>query len=328
MKILGVGSAVPEGILTNHDLEQLMDTNDEWIVQRTGVRERRIMPPGQLRPTTTLSVEALRNALDDAQLKPTDLDLIVIGTVSSEMACPSTACLVAAEVGATPAAAMDVSAACCGYVYSLNMAESLVACGRYRRIAVLGCDIMTILQDYTDRGRNTCILFGDAAGCVIIGPSDDLSLGCMAQLMYADGSDWDLLYIPRKLTDLPDDVKPEDVKLGCLQMRGREVFKFAVSKFADIIAATLEKADVGIEEIAMVVAHQSNRRILDSARKRFGMPEEKMYVNIDYYGNSSSGSTGLCFDQVWRSGKVKRGDKVLFVAFGGGMTWASSLWQL
>jgi 3-oxoacyl-[acyl-carrier-protein] synthase-3 len=328
VEILGVGSAVPERVLTNHDLEQMIDTSDEWIVQRTGVRERRIVDPDDPTPTINLSTRALRAALADAGIEPTELDLLIIGTVSGEMLCPSTACRVAAAVGALPAAGFDLAGACCGFIYGMNLAESLIASGRYERIAVIGADIMSRICQYTDADRGTCILFGDAAGAVILGPSDDAGKGCVMQKMYADGRAWDLLYIPQHDSDHPAGTDPSDKPHGKLQMKGRDVFKFAVSRFADIVGETLEGAQVTVDDVDMFVPHQSNLRIIEAARKRFGIPEEKVYVNIDRYGNSSSGSVPLCFDELWKSGRVKRGDRVMFIAFGGGMTWASSLWQL
>lgn len=328
VEFLGVGSAIPKRKLTNHDLEGMIDTTDEWIVQRTGVRERHIVEEDDPTPTIRLATEALEAALDDARIEPASLDLLIIGTVSGEMLCPSTACRVAANVGAVPTAAMDLVGACCGYIYSLNLAEAMIASGRHERIAVIGADIMSRLADYTNRGRGTCILFGDAAGAVILGASDDPAKGCITQTMYADGRDWDLLYIPQRVTDHPPGVDSSDIPLDKVQMKGREVFKFAVSRFSDLVGETLEKAGVTVDDVDMFIPHQSNLRIIEAARRRFGIPEEKMYVNIDRFGNSSSGSVGLCLDELWKSGEVKRGDKVMFVAFGGGMTWASSLWQL
>ncbi len=328
VEILGVGSAVPQRVLTNRDLEGMIDTTDEWIVQRTGVRERRIVEPDDPTPTIRLATAALRKALAEAAIEPASLDLIIIGTVSGEMLCPSTACRVAANVGAIPAAAMDLIGACCGFIYGMNLAESLIACGRYQRIVVIGADIMSRISQYTDADRGTCILFGDAAGAVILGPSDDPRKGCITQTMYGDGRAWDLLYIPHRDTDHPEGTDVSDKPVGKLQMKGRDVFKFAVSRFADVVGETLEKANVAVEDVDMFIPHQSNLRIIEAARKRFGIPEEKVYVNIDRYGNSSSGSVPLCLDELWKSGRVKRGDKIMFVAFGGGMTWASSLWQL
>jgi 3-oxoacyl-[acyl-carrier-protein] synthase-3 len=328
VQFLGIGSAVPEQKLTNRDLEKIIDTSDEWITQRTGVRERRVMPADHPSPTVSLAAQALSNALHDAGMTADQLDLIILGTVSSEMSCPSTACRVAAELGATPAAAFDLAAACCGFVYSLNIAETLIATGRYRNVGIIGCDIMSAAQDYHDRSRGTCILFGDAAGAAVLGPTDDVTRGCIGQVMHADGRDWSLLFIPNMERDFPDDIPTDAVAMHKLYMKGRDVYKFAVSKFSHVIAEILEKTDTTIDEIDMIVAHQSNQRIIDSARQKFGIPEDKVYINIDRYGNSSAGSVGLCLDELWRAGRVKRGDKVLFVAFGGGMTWTAALWQL
>ncbi|MFG0251669.1 MAG: beta-ketoacyl-ACP synthase III [Phycisphaerales bacterium JB038] len=328
VEILGVGSAVPDRVLTNHDLEKLIDTSDEWIVQRTGVRERRIVSEDDPTPAIDLSTEALTSALQDAGLEAADIDLLIVGTVTAGMSCPSTACRVADRAGMVSTAAFDVSAACCGYIYGLNLAESLIASGRYERIAVIGVDILSRIVEYNERGRGTCILFGDAAGAIIVGPSDDPSKGCLTQKMYADGRAWDLLYIPHHDTDHPEGTDITGKPVGKLQMKGREVFKFAVSRFSDIVGETLEQAGLGVEDVDMFIPHQSNLRIIEAARRRFGIPHDQIYVNIDRYGNSSAGSVGLCLDELWQAGRVKRGDRIMFVAFGGGMTWASSLWQL
>ena len=330
VEILGAGSAVPDNILTNDDLTQMFDTSDEWIVKRTGIRERRVVLPSEKAPVIRLSTEALNSALADAGLKGSDLDLVMIGTVTGEMRCPSASCRVAHAVGAGHAGALDVGAACSGFVYSLNIAETLIASGRYERVGVIGCDVISRIADYTQRGRGTSILFGDAAGAVVLGPSENPDKGCLAQTLHADGGGWDLLYIPEKDEHVPENVS-EDVKdtpFGLLRMKGREVFKFAVSTFSEVMQETVDKAGLTMDDVAMVIPHQSNLRIIESARKHFHIPDEKIFVNIDKYGNSSAGSVGLCFDQLWKSGRIKRGDKVLMVAFGGGLTWASSLWQL
>ena len=324
VRIAGVGSAVPERRLTNADLEKLVDTSDEWIVQRTGIRERRVVDPSK-ETTRTLGTLALQRALADAGMKGSDLDLVILGSVTSEMTCPSTACRIVGDVGATPAGSFDLVAACCGFVYSINVADSLVRSGRYRAVGVVGCDTLSTVCDYND--RTVCILFGDAAGAVVLTPDDDPGLGCIYQTMNSDPAMWDSLYIPR----LPRDVPPNDQftnKLGTLRMNGREVYKFAINKFREVIEESLVKTGLEVGDISQFICHQSNLRIIESAKEKIGLPDEKVFINIDLFGNCSGGSVGLCLDQLWQAKKVKRGDHILMCAFGGGLTWASSVWKL
>jgi 3-oxoacyl-[acyl-carrier-protein] synthase-3 len=328
VRVAGTGSCLPDRVLTNADLERMMDTSDEWIVQRTGVRERRIIDPEKGESAMTLSATALKRALADAKMDARELDLIMVATVSMEMTCPSTSCRVSEIVGAGTAACVDVTAACCGFVYSLNMAHDMIRAGTHRTIGVVGCDILTPLMEYSTEGRGTAIIFGDAAGAAVIQATDDAGKGIMAQSMHADGRGWKHLYIPRKERDFPPDADPGRRKLGLMYMNGREVFKFAVGTFGDLIQETLDKAGITAAEVDHFVCHQSNARILEAARERFGIPHEKLYVNIDRVGNTSAGSVPLCFDELRRAGRIKEGQVVMFVAFGGGLTWASSLWQV
>ena len=326
VRIAGVGSAVPARVLVNRDLEAMMDTSDEWIMQRTGIHERRIVDQTE-EGTYTLGRDALRNALADAGLQGSDLDMVIFATVTAEMTCPSNACRAAFELGAAPAPAFDVVAACCGYVYALNLAESMIRAGRHRTVGIIGCDAMSTVCDYTD--RSVSILFGDAAGAAVLTRDDaHPEIGCLYQTLNADGAMWESLYMPRREQDVPDKDRDNRIALGCLRMNGREVYKFAVNKFREVIEDALVATGLGVDDIAQFICHQSNVRIIDAAKEKIGLPAEKVYINIDRYGNSSAGSVGLCFDQLWKAGKVKRGDTVIFVAFGGGLTWASSVWRL
>lgn len=326
VRIAGTGHAVPEKRLTNADLERMIDTTDEWIVQRTGIHERRVCDPERGESVRTLAVSALRSALKDARLDAADLDLVIIGTVSGSSTVPSTACRVAAEVGAGHACAFDITAACSGFVYGLNVAHAMIRSGGRRTVAVLGADTMSTIVDPLD--RRTVILFGDAAGAAILRPTDDTSKGVVAESMHADGSRWHALYLPHHERDFPPGATWEDGPPGRLRMNGREVYKFAVKMFSELITETLDKASLSADDIDMFIAHQSNARILESARERFGIPKEKMYVNIDHYGNCSAGSVPLCLSQLRQAGRLRDGALVMFVAFGAGFTWASSLWRL
>ena len=326
VRIAGTGRCVPEKVLTNFDLEKIMDTTDEWIVQRTGIRERRICQPEKGEGPVSLCTGALRDALKDARTDPAELDILIVASVTGEMTCPSTACRVAAEVGAMNAGAFDVLAACSGFLYAMQTAHAMIRSGQARTVAVVGCDVMTRALDYDNRG--VAILFGDSAGAAIFKATDDISRGQIAGILKADGRGWRDLYIPRKVCDLPAGVDPATIKLDTLQMNGREVYKFAVGTCGALIQQTLDAAGVTSDDVAMYVCHQSNARMLESARERYNIPPEKFYINIDRYGNCSSGSVPVCFDELRKMGKCAEGELVMFVAFGGGLTWAGSLWRL
>jgi 3-oxoacyl-[acyl-carrier-protein] synthase-3 len=328
VRLVGTGSGVPDKRLTNADLEKLMDTTDEWIVQRTGIRERRIVDSEHGESVKHLCAKALNNALADANLKGTDLDLIIVATMTPEMSCPATACMVAQMVGAGHAGAFDLNAACSGFVFAINVAHDLIKGGAYNTVAVIGADTLSKLLDYSNNGRGTAIIFGDAAGCAIFKATDDTSKGVLAQSMHADGEGWKDIYVPRCAFDFPQGTPVDDHKFDVVQMNGATVFKFAVGTFPEVIQQTLDKAKVTAAEVDMFVCHQSNQRILHAARDRFGLTEDKLYVNIDRYGNTVGASVPLCLDELRRAGKIKEGNKVMFVAFGGGLTWGSSLWHM
>lgn len=328
VRIAGVGSALPETRLTNADLERMMDTSDEWIMQRTGIRERRIANRDKGESSVTLGIEAVTKALDDAKLAPTDLDLLICATVTMEMLCPANACRIVTAIGAGQIPAWDLSAACSGFLYGINTAYALVRSGAYRTVALIGSDTITQCARYTNEGRGTAILFGDAAGAAILRATDDMSLGVIAQVMHSDGSGWQDLYMPQRISDLPKGVTPEDKPLGLLHMDGRSVYRFAVKAFPAVIVETLKQASMTADDVDMYICHQSNARILESARERLGLPTEKLFVNIEHYGNTVSASVPLCLDELRRSGRIHEGDRIMFVAFGGGLTWGTSLWQI
>jgi 3-oxoacyl-[acyl-carrier-protein] synthase III len=314
--------------MTNHDLVQLMDTSDEWIVQRTGIKSRRIIDKEKGESTTSLAVVALKNALADAHMEANDLDLLICATMTPPMNCPAMASLVALDAGIKNAGAFDINAACSSFVYAMNLAHDVVRGGAYRSIAIVGSDTLSTLMDYSTAGRGTAIIFGDAAAAVIFRATDDLSKGIIAQAMHSDPTGWKEIYVPREPRDFPPGTPYEQSKCHHVQMNGAAVFKFAVTTFSNLIAETLERAHLKPEDVAMYVCHQSNRRILTAARERYGLPEEKLYINIDRYGNTVSASVPLCLDELRKAGRIHEGDKVMFLAFGGGLTWSSSLWQV
>lgn len=334
--IRAVARYIPERVLDNAELVRIMDTSDEWIVQRTGVRERHIARHDET--ARTMAAEALKSALRSAGLGPEQLDLLIIGTVGMDMACPSAACQVLGdlaedpEFGRSTAAAMDLSAACCGFVYGLNIAHDLIRGGAYRTAAVIGSEKLSATQQYDTEGRGTAIIFGDGAACTIVDRDDsDPGRGCLAQSMHADGSRWEDLYIPRRETrDFPGGARApgDELPLGLMRMNGRAVFRFAVGTFQELIQETLDRAGVSAEDVDLYICHQSNVRIIEAARERFGIPAEKMPVNIDRYGNTSAASIPILLSELADEGRVRPGSLVMFVAFGAGLTWGSSLWRV
>ena len=324
VRIAGTGSYAPPGVLTNDDLAKMVDTSDEWIQQRTGIQRRHICDPTR-ESTITMAQTAVERAMEAGDIDPATIDLVMLGTTTPEMACPSTAARLAGRIGATPAGAFDLTAACCGFLYGLNMADSIIRSGRADRIAVVGADAMSTLMDYDDR---TCsILFGDAAGAVIVEADDDPTRGSVYQTMHADGEGWAALYIPRSEQDLAEGDDPDSIKMGCLRMNGREVYKFAVTRFQTAIKDALEATELAPEDVGTYICHQSNARIIESAIEKLGLPPERVLINIDEYGNTAAGSVGLCLDELVRGGRIDEGKPTLMVAFGGGMTWASSVWR-
>lgn len=323
---------VPERVVTNADLEKMMDTSDEWIVQRTGVRERHFCAEGE--STREMSLAVLKDLLRNAKIKPDELDLLILATVGAHMTCPSTSCQILGdladdpEFGHTNAGAFDMTVACSGFTYGLNMAHDLMASGQYRNIAVIGAEHLSQFIEMTTRGRGTAIIFGDGAGGAIISRSDNPEHGIKSQMMRSDGAKWGELYIPEKTRDIPPETHNDELPLGLMRMNGRAIFKFAVGTFGDLIQQTLDKADLSPADVDHYICHQSNVRILEACRERFGIPHEKLPINIDRLGNTSAASVPILFDEQVKAGRIKPGQKVMFVAFGAGLTWTSSLWQL
>jgi len=318
--IAGTGSQVPEKRLTNDDLSKMVDTNDEWIVQRTGIRERRIVSQGE--STATLAAAAARKALAAAELTPADLDLVVCGTISGEMVFPSTACFVAASLGLNSTPAFDIAAACSGFIYTLETASNFVKSGRYKNVLVLGAETLSRITDYTDRG--SCILFGDGAGAVVLQRGTEANRGLIYSSLHADGHGWEMLCCK------PGSRHPIDANLisdrnQYMKIKGREVYKFAVQRFEELIEDAMRKCELTTNDIKLIVPHQVNQRIIDSAMDKLGLGMDKAFVNIDKYGNTSAASIPIAFDEAVRSGKLNRGDVAIMVAFGAGLTWANAV---
>lgn len=319
--IAGTGSHVPEKRLTNEDLSKLVETNDEWIVQRTGIRERRICTKDD--STATLASHAATKALKAAGLEPKDIDLIIVTTITPEMTTPSTACFVAHSLGLSSTPALDLAAACSGFVYGMKTANAFITSGTYRTVLVIGAETLSRITDYTD--RQSCILFGDGAGAVVMSASTaDDGRGMLYSSLYADGGGWDLL-VCKPGSRHPIDATMVAGKQHYLQIRGRDVYKFAVQRFHELIEDAMKKCELSVDQIKLIVPHQVNQRIIDSAMEKLGIPPEKAYVNIDRYGNTSAASIPIALDEAVRAGKLVKGDIAVFVAFGAGLTWANAV---
>jgi 3-oxoacyl-[acyl-carrier-protein] synthase-3 len=328
IEIAGIGSAVPSDVVTNADLEKVMDTSDEWIRQRTGIERRHRIRADLGESVRGLARDAALRALETAGMTGADLDLVILSTMSMEMTCPPTACRLAFELGTNNAGALDLSAACCGFVFGLNAAYGLMQTGQYRNVALIGADTLTNIVEYSTKGRNSAIIFGDGAGAVILRATADTSKGLIAQAMHSDGERWADLYIPKTKFDFHPGDAFEEWQLGKLHMNGQSVFKFAVGTFPKVIEQTLDRAGLSADDVDHYVCHQSNRRILDAARDRFGLADHKFHINIDRYANTVAASIPLVFKDLVDAGRVKPGQRVMFVGFGGGLTWGTSLWQL
>ncbi|MDF2725130.1 MAG: 3-oxoacyl-ACP synthase [Paenibacillus sp.] len=317
--ILGTGMYVPERILTNRELEQIVETNDEWIVSRTGMSERHIVAPDQA--TSDLAYEASLEALANAGVSAEELDLILVATITPDMAFPSTACILQSRLGAKQAAAFDLSAACSGFIYGLANAAGLIATGMYKKALVIGAECLSRITDYTD--RNTCILFGDGAGAVVLGEVPE-GRGFLSFELGADGSGGELLKASGGGSRNPLSQEVLDARLQYIYMAGKEVFKFAVKIMDSAAEAALSKAGLTKSDIDLLVPHQANIRIIRSALERLELPEEKCMINLNKYGNVSAASIPIALAEAVREQRVKPGDTLLLVGFGGGLTWGAS----
>ncbi|MGI1658910.1 MAG: beta-ketoacyl-ACP synthase III [Desulfitobacterium sp.] len=318
--IVGTGSYVPEKVLTNFDIEKMVDTNDEWIVSRTGIRERHIADAET--PVSELCYQAALRALEDANLAPEELDLILVATITPDFVFPATACIVAERLGAKKAAGFDLQAACTGFLYGVATASQFIATGIYKNALVIGGETLSKLLNWEDRG--TCILFGDGAGAAVLQQVED-GYGFLGFDLGMDGSGGHLLHVPAGGSMHPTSAETVEKKMHTIHMAGSEVFKFAVRIMGETALKALAKAGLNKEDIDCLVPHQANTRIVDSAVKRLGIDPEKVIVNLDRYGNMSAASIPVALDEASRSGRLKYGDIMVMVGFGGGLTWGAAV---
>ena len=321
--IVGIGSDTPEGVLSNADLEKMVETSDEWIVERTGIRTRRIADAKTT--TSTLATNAARKALADAGLSGEDVDAIIIGTATPDMLFPSTACLVQANIGAVNAAAFDLAAACSGFIYGLNVAAGLIRNGSHETVLVIGAETLSKIVDFEDRA--TAVLFGDAAGAAVVRRVEK-GRGILATRIMSDGNLAEMLMLPGGGSLRPTSHETVDQRLHYIKMNGNNVFKAAVKSMADIATKALEDAEMDVTQIDLFIPHQANMRIIEATARKLDIPMSKVFVNVDRYGNTSAASIPLGLDEARRAGMIHEGDVVAAVAFGAGFTWGSAVLRL
>ncbi|MCP9454653.1 MAG: ketoacyl-ACP synthase III [Nitrospira sp.] len=319
--ISGTGSYAPAKVLTNADLERMVATSDEWIRERTGIRERRIAAGGEA--CSDLAVQAGQRALEAARLSATDLDMVLVATCTGDYPLPATACVVQYRLGATKAAACDLSAACCGFVYALSVADAYIRTGM-RHVLVIGSEVMSVLTDWTD--RTTCILFGDGAGAVVVSAGEGMDgRGILSTHLRSDGQFSELITVPAGGSRNPSSDKTIAERLQCIKMKGHETFKVAVRTLEEIARETLAANGLSVDDVDLYVPHQANKRILAAVIERLGLPPEKVMCNLDRYGNTSAASIPIALDEAVRAGRIKAGSMVMIGAFGAGLTWASAM---
>ncbi len=319
-RIIGTGSYVPPKVLTNHDLEKMVDTSDAWIISRSGIRERRIVEKDVA--TSDLGTQAALRALEMAGIAATDLDFIITGTNSPDMTFPCTGCLIQAKIGAKNAAAFDVSAGCTSFIHTLSLADKFIKENPKRRILVLGAEIMSKITDWTDRG--TCVLFGDGAGALVL-TGEEGERGILSTHLHSDGSLWEVLYIPGGGSAHPSSHETVDKRMHHIKMAGNQLFKIAVRALAEVSQEALDFNQLTSDDIDMMIPHQANTRIVEAAAKILNFPMEKVYMNIEKYGNTSSATIPIAMDEVKRMGKLKEGGLMLMCSFGTGVTWGSAV---
>ncbi len=318
--ITAVGHYAPDKILSNADLEKMVDTNDEWIRTRTGISERRVLEQGA---SSDMGALASRNALLNRGIGPEDLDCIIVATVTPDMFFPSTACLIQEKIGARRAWGFDLNAACSGFLFALVTAQQFVENGIHDRVLVVGTDKMTSITDYTD--RNNCILFGDAAAAVIVEPCEDEGFGILDAIVRCDGSGKEALYMKAGGSAYPATHETVDKRMHYIYQDGKSVFKIAVVQMADVSVEILKRNNLSGKDVAWLVPHQANLRIIDATADRMGLDRSKVMINIDRYGNTTAATIPLCLSEWWRSGKLKRGQNIVMASFGAGYTWGSIL---
>ncbi len=318
--IIATGHAYPEGVLTNADLEKIVETSDEWITTRTGIKQRRKAADNEY--TSQFAVRAARQTLEKAGIDASEIDLIICATTSPDQILPSTGCLIQAEIGANNAAAYDLFAACSGFLYGLTTAESMIRTGQIRNALVIGAEVLTKYVDYTD--RSTCVIFGDGAGAALLSSVAE-DRGILASKIRSDGRFAEQLYAPGGGTRLGLTHETINNRDNFFKMKGNELFKVAVRSMVEVSTEMLEKSGYSVDDLKLVVPHQANQRITDAVAAKLGIPEEKVYSNIAYHGNTSSASIPIALDECLRSGKISEGDLVLMTAFGGGVTWGATV---
>jgi 3-oxoacyl-[acyl-carrier-protein] synthase-3 len=320
--IVGTGSCIPEKQLTNEDLTKMVDTSDEWITSRTGIKVRHIAQENQT--TASLATEAAKRALQRAGVSAEDVELIIVATITPEMVFPATACFVQEQLGAKKAWAFDLSAACSGFVYALSIAQHFVIAGKYDNVLVIGAETLSKITDYKD--RKSCILFGDGAGAALIKKGNlNGPRGIFYSTSGSDGSGWPSLNCPAYGSRYPADKPLENPSLIYMQINGREVYQLAVRKIIETIEDCLTNCNLSANDITLFIPHQMNARIIESVAKRLQLPDEKVFLNIDKYGNTSAASIPIALDECIRQGRISKGDIVLLVAFGGGLTWGANV---
>lgn len=318
-RIVSTGMSLPENIVTNDDIAKRVETSDEWIHARTGIHERRVAAEDQ--STSTFASEAARQALESAGLDPMDVECLILATITPDLPFPATGCLVQDIIGAKKAAAFDISAACSGYVYALSIADAYIRGGLYRNVLVIGAETLTKVVDWEDRG--SCILFGDGAGATLVTASDRPGLGYTE--LGADGAHAELIHVPGGGSKVPVSHEMIDQGLHHAVVKGRDVYKLAVTLAQEVIARALEKNNLTVEDIALLVPHQANQRITDAVQERLGFSKDRVASNIESYGNTSAASIPICLHEAAKNGRIQQGDKVLLVAFGAGFTWGTML---
>jgi len=319
--IAGTGSYAPERVLTNADLEKMVDTTEEWIMTRTGIRERRIAAPEQT--TSDMGAAAAQRALASADIDAKDLDLILVATITPDMGFPNTACFVQKKIGATNAFCVDLEAACSGFVYGLDMARNYIAAGSAKNVLVIGAEKISCITDWKD--RSLCVLFGDGAGAAVVQAAPDGRRGILSSVLRSDGRLSELLMLPGGGSRHPATADTVAAGLHYMKMDGREVFKHAVTCMTDVARKALDRAGVSIEDVKMIIPHQANMRIISAIGDRLGGKPEQYFVNLERYGNTSAASIILALDEAVRNGRLQHGDIVLLVAFGGGFTWGATV---